>query len=120
MQLFVYGSLKSGESNHAFYMKGQRLLGPARTQEHFRLYELGPYPGLVPAADGIAIEGELWEVDEEAMVRIDQLEDAQGGVYQRARITLAEPPTEAIVYLYQGDVSHGRECGSRWTGTPQL
>ena len=44
--LFVYGTLKRGESNE-FRTGDQECLGPARTLPLYRLYALGWHPGLV-------------------------------------------------------------------------
>lgn len=118
MRVFVYGSLKRGQSNHAAYMAGQTYLGPARTLPAFRLYDLGQYPGLVACANGVAIEGELWEVDAECLRRLDQLESIDVGEYERQRVRLAEPPVEAWIYLYCGDITGARDCGPAWPAPP--
>ena len=60
--LFVYGTLKRGGCRHA-PLACQRFLGEARTAPLYRLYDLGSYPGLVPADEGgDVVHGELYEV----------------------------------------------------------
>ena len=60
--LFVYGTLKRGCRNHRL-IADQRYLGVATTEPRYRLYDLGPYPGLVrDDAAGLTVAGELWEV----------------------------------------------------------
>jgi gamma-glutamylcyclotransferase (GGCT)/AIG2-like uncharacterized protein YtfP len=46
MNLFVYGSLLSGET-HAARLASSRLLGEARTEARYTLVDLGPYPALL-------------------------------------------------------------------------
>ena len=65
----VVGAHLSGMPlNHQLTERGARLLGPARTASHYRLYCLPdttpPKPGLIRCADGSghAIEVELWRV----------------------------------------------------------
>src|SRR5207249_6980142 len=62
--LFVYGTLKRGGRGNR-WLAGQRFLGEAVTEPTYRLYDLGTYPGLVrDEANGLAVKGELWEVDD--------------------------------------------------------
>ncbi len=59
--LFCIGAHMSGlPLNHQLRDRGARLLRPARTEPAYRLYALGQRPGLVRAAVGAAIEGEVW------------------------------------------------------------
>ena len=74
--LFVYGSLKQGFPNE-HVNAGRRLAGRYRTQERFRMYLLGEgeVPCLVaPPGAGHQVIGELYEVDAEAIARMDRLE----------------------------------------------
>ena len=72
--LFVYGTLKSGMS-HNHRMAGQELIGSFRTLPRYRLYACGWHPGLVETAEGgVAVEGELWRVDDQALAELDRFE----------------------------------------------
>lgn len=73
--VFVYGTLKRGLSNHG-WLRGQVFAGEARTEVRYRMYDLGGYPGMVvaPEGEGVAIEGEVWEVDEAGLRGLDLLE----------------------------------------------
>ena len=73
MRLFIYGTLKRGCYNH-HYMHGQQFIDKARTVPIYRLYNLGGYPGMVLADDGLSIEGEVWEIDETCRTQLDVLE----------------------------------------------
>lgn len=114
--IFVYGTLKRGCSNHHF-LAGQTFLGEARTRPGFRLYELRGFPGMVPHGedrDGVA--GEVWSVDEAALVRLDALEGLAEGMYRRERVPLEPPYSGQAIegYLYNRNVKGLRDLGGRW------
>jgi gamma-glutamylaminecyclotransferase len=115
MRLFIYGTLKRGQPRHGF-LAGQTFIAVARTRPVYRLYHLGDYPGLVKRANGLAIEGELWAIDEACLKRLDQVEGCDIGLYCRSPVELAPPhdgwPT--ATYLYQKDVAGLPDCGTRW------
>jgi len=97
--IFVYGSLLSGERNHRV-LEGARFIGEDRTAPHFSLHDLGSYPAMV--ADGAhAIVGELHEVDELTLARLDSLE-GHPNYYERHTITLADG-SAAETYLLPRD-----------------
>jgi gamma-glutamylaminecyclotransferase len=114
--IFVYGSLKRGFSNHSLLI-GQRFVAAARTQPSFKLYALGDFPGMVEASEGgRSIEGEIWAVDSACLARLDLLEDTAHGLYARAPIPLLPPNDRLLVegYLYRLDVTGRRDCGDVW------
>jgi gamma-glutamylaminecyclotransferase len=115
MHLFVYGTLKRGQSRHRF-LAGQKFIGAARTKALYRLYNLGEYPGLVPAADGVSIEGELWDVRPAQLEVLDREEGCDAGLYRRHKVVLAEPHDRlcAVTYFYQESVRGRPDCGNRW------
>lgn len=116
MMIFVYGTLKRGGSNHG-WMRGQRFLTEARTAPHYQLHDLGGYPGMVlDEAGGLSIQGEVWEVDEEGLARLDVLEDVAGGEYAREPVMLLPPQDGWQVqgYRYLRDVSSAPQLGDRW------
>src|SRR5215471_201591 len=58
--VFVYGTLKRGERNHRL-LADQEFLGAAVTVPRYRVFDLGPYPGLVrDDATGLAVRAELF------------------------------------------------------------
>ena len=69
LRLFDYGSLMSGERDHAL-LASAKLLGPARTRPEFHLVDLGVYAALVPGGD-VSVVGELYLVDRKACFAID-------------------------------------------------
>jgi gamma-glutamylcyclotransferase (GGCT)/AIG2-like uncharacterized protein YtfP len=113
--LFVYGTLKRGCKNH-HHIADQRFLGQARTTPGYALYDLGAYPGLVAdASDTAGVTGELWEVDEAALARLDVFEGVDEGLYRRQRVELMDTVNhlQAHTYLYARDPGQ-RLIGTTW------
>jgi gamma-glutamylaminecyclotransferase len=116
--LFVYGTLKRGCKNH-HHIADQRFLDQARTAPGYALYDLGDYPGLVAdAGDTQGVTGELWEVDEAALSRLDEFEGVDEGLYRRQRVELRDSVNHAHAhtYLYARDPGQ-RRIGSTWRET---
>lgn len=111
-RIFVYGTLKRGQCRHAA-LAGQRFLEEAATEPLYRLYDCGDYPALVESPAGVAVWGELWEVDEPCLARIDVIEGVAEGLYRRQTVQLQDrPPAETYIYLH--DVSGLAELGDRF------
>lgn len=115
--IFIYGSLKRGFSNHSL-LAGQSFIAVAHTQPRYKLYSLGGFPGMIEnAQNGCSIEGEIWSVDTACLARLDELEDTAHGMYARVPILLLPPhdtlPVEG--YLYLLSVTGRRDCGEIWT-----
>jgi len=114
--VFVYGSLKSGLSN-ARLLHGQRFLGPAVTRPHYRMFDWGGYPGMVERPhDGLAIRGEVYQVDAPCLVALDLLEDVDQGLYWRGPVDLAEPfhGHRVEAYFFGRPVDGLRDGGADW------
>jgi gamma-glutamylaminecyclotransferase len=90
LMVFVYGTLKKGFPNHDRYMPQARLVGIFRTRERYRLVLNGDRYSpcmMAGAGRGRRVVGELYEVDQAGLTRMDQLEriDLPDG-YRRHRI----------------------------------
>lgn len=105
--LFVYGSLKEGFPNfHA--NAGRRLAGEYRTELAYPLllYD-GQLPCLLPLpGHGLAVKGQVFEVDDPALAAMDRLERVgEPGGYERhtirvVRTDIADPAAiDAFVYM---------------------
>ena len=92
LRLFVYGSLKREQPNHA-QLGTARFVANVRTAPRFALREIAGYPALV--AGGRAIEGELFELDESVLPELDAFE---GEAYVRREIELSDG-SRASTYL---------------------
>ena len=114
-RVFLYGTLKQGQSLH-YAVEGQVFLGHARTEPRYRLFSLGTYPGMVPSEQGLPIEGEVWEVDGRCLRNLDEIEGVAEGEYDRAAIPLQAPFDDepAYAYIYLGDITGLGDCGTRW------
>ena len=109
--LFVYGTLRRGEINHA-------LLGSSRCESFLAvmpgsLYDTGRgYPAMAEgkgeAAGAGIVCGEIYRVDEETLARIDDLEDYYGpgdprNLYERVERTARTDRGETDVLVYVSD-----------------
>lgn len=99
LRLFVYGSLRRGERNHAF-LQGARYLGRATTQPRYTLRHSGMTPGL--AANGEqAVTGELYELDAVHLARLDRL---GGALYVRGAVDLADGSSAEAYFMPESHV----------------
>jgi len=123
MVVFVYGTLKSGFSNHRI-LAGSTLLATGRTVTRFRLFCNGFYPYIARAhkpGTGRQIEGELYSVNAATLADLDRLEGVAGGLYSRDTITVEREDgsrVKAFVYVWGGEIRPSAlesETG-RWDG----
>jgi len=132
--VFVYGTLKSGQSRESVLIN-QRYIGIAKTTENYALFDLGSFPALVHARPNLAaarkIYGELYEVQDDCIAKLDQIEGVDFNLYSREIITLEEinlvnlpihndnfrllHSKKAEAYIYLQDTSKHRECGFFWS-----
>lgn len=117
-RIFVYGTLKRGLSNHTL-IAGSRFVGPAATTERFRMIA-DSFPVLLSFPEGLAVAGELYEVDTETRARLDHLErvreDGSGSYVRRATEVHhwdGEKRIASLAELYVGNPS-------RWQTSPWL
>lgn len=113
--VFVYGSLKRGFALHGL-LQGQLFLGNAVTEPLYRLFDLGSYPGLVEWPEGLAIRGEVYQVDFECLRRMDEAEGVAERLYVRRTILLQErfESSDVHAWFWLNAVQGLRDCGSEW------
>ena len=117
--LFIYGTLKRGQSR-AFAMAGQRFLGEARTAPRYRMVRCrDAYPGLIDVENdrktaGLAIEGELWQVDDDCLATLDYIEGVEVGLFTRRPVDVQDVSGPVYAYFFNGDVTDLPDCGTRW------
>jgi gamma-glutamylcyclotransferase (GGCT)/AIG2-like uncharacterized protein YtfP len=116
--LFVYGTLRRGESRHAL-LEGARYARDGTVEGE--LVDLGDYPGLV-AGPG-RVTGELFAIGDPALLRaLDQYEGFHGfddpaSLYHRGVCRVLAPDgtrVEAWTYFYRGDRSRARRLSGDW------
>lgn len=100
-KIFVYGTLKRGFYNHREYLDStdSSFLGVAYTSNDYTLY-INALPFLVEEASDAPVEGELYEVDNDTLKRIDELE-GHPYAYKRQRIRVKDSDgNEVLCYAY--------------------
>jgi gamma-glutamylcyclotransferase (GGCT)/AIG2-like uncharacterized protein YtfP len=94
MLIFVYGTLMSGLTNHTV-MQNPTFRGKAVTKDKYSLYCSGiPYMSKKNAHT--QIQGELYEVDEEDLKRVDILE-GHPRFYKRTTIPVINDQNEEVL-----------------------
>jgi allophanate hydrolase len=68
-----YGTFTSGQPGHD-YLAGARLLERTQTAPRYRLYAVDALPALVAADPGVSIGCEVYDVDEQHLERLAELE----------------------------------------------
>ena len=102
--VFVYGTLLSGERNHDYFLQDSTCLGTA-TLNGYDMYDLSTYPGIVPGSG--RVKGEVYEVSEETMRDLDYLE-GEGSLYIRRQAEVTQETGEVIlayIYVYNHSIS---------------
>lgn len=129
--VFVYGTLKRGFSRHSALAE-QRYLGVAFTEPKYSIFHISGFPALVE--DSVLakeIWGELYEVNQECLSKLDEIEGVSSNLFRRQPIAIARynllnlPMTKEVfadlhkntaeAYFYQRDTSGARDCGHCWT-----
>ena len=102
LPVFVYGTLRPGSWNHDRWL-APWLAAPCRPArlDGYALHHHGGLPYVV-AAPGSSVVGDVAPLDparyDEAMARLDELEDVAGGHYLKVRVRL-HGGEEAWVYV---------------------
>jgi gamma-glutamylaminecyclotransferase len=132
--LFVYGTLKQGFFNHHIN-EGHRVPGTFATVGRHGLYLIGArcVPWMValehPNEPGEHVQGELYEVDDAALARMDVLERvSEPGWYRRVDLLVRPvhdalaPPVACQVYLAHAPKlkTEPVHCGPLVAYTPEL
>jgi gamma-glutamylcyclotransferase (GGCT)/AIG2-like uncharacterized protein YtfP len=124
-RVFVYGTLLRGKCNAGLLEFGANILSVREARIGGRLYDLGPFPGVLPGeGEGDAVAGEIYRLaDMEASLRIlDRLEGFQGygrtdNVYRRSLVRAASEDGDrelAWVYIYLRTVRGPRIASGDW------
>ncbi|GAB3527968.1 gamma-glutamylcyclotransferase [Photobacterium alginatilyticum] len=110
-RVFVYGTLRRGQSNHSLLEQASRL-GACQLMSGYLLFNLGSYPGAKRSNLSHApLYGEVYEVDRHTMVLLDQLEEYPElytrelveTKYGAAWIYLYNPSAAGLPLLRHGD-----------------
>ncbi|MBI5687585.1 MAG: gamma-glutamylcyclotransferase [Verrucomicrobia bacterium] len=97
-RVFVYGTLRSGNSRH-HYLKKAKLLGKGRTKEQYALY-LGVTPYVVKNQQVSWIVGEAYEVDKRTLQQLDLLEQCPNWHYRESVDVIMDDGREFDAMMY--------------------
>jgi gamma-glutamylcyclotransferase (GGCT)/AIG2-like uncharacterized protein YtfP len=97
--VFVYGTLMKGELHHTS-IQHARFVRAAETPAAYELVQIDYYPAMLRGGSS-RIVGELYEVDDETLKRLDELEEVPH-YYERCTIELADG-SEALTYVMPRD-----------------
>ena len=115
--LFVYGSLLSGFKSQAYEYISRffNLIGKGKVKG--KLYDMGEYPAAIPSNDDGFIQGELYQIKNEAEFSwaIGQLDDYEGvtpepgeeQLYRRelSSVVIDDKIIIAWIYWYNGNIA---------------
>ncbi|MDQ7056677.1 MAG: gamma-glutamylcyclotransferase family protein [Persephonella sp.] len=108
--VFVYGTLRKGFWNHSF-LGNSRFLGYGKTKEKYSLYaDSIPYVVKEPLTQ---IKGEIYEVDDETLQRLDELE-GHPSFYKRELVDVITEDGKLIkawIYFYPYKNGHLIQSG---------
>lgn len=80
--LFVYGTLMKGHCND-HYLREQKYIGIGKLK-NYEMFHVNVYPGIIEKKGEIVV-GELYEVNEEILLKIDQVE-CEGDLFVRKEV----------------------------------
>ena len=85
--VFVYGTLRRGSTlAMSERFPGSKFIADAEVSG--RLYDLGAYPGLRLDESNSSVAGEVYEVDDETLKRLDDFEASSNYLRKRAEVSL--------------------------------
>ena len=100
--IFVYGTLKQGFGNHRL-LAGSKFLGTGSTNKKFAMYSIG-FPFVCKDEPISQIHGELYQVDDEILQNLDNLE-GHPDWYRREKVKIylddgnTKPKMKAWIYF---------------------
>ena len=95
--VFVYGSLRRGAAG-AMSTRFPRSSFVADAQISGTLYDLGAYPGLLLGESNSFVVGELYEVDDETLKRLDDFEAPS--LYWRKQVEVSVGTERRTCWIY--------------------
>lgn len=95
--VFVYGTLMRDLGNHR-YLTSSEFLGEATSAPQYTMVDVGGYPAIFETGT-TPIKGELYEVNEHTLARLDRLEGVPD-LYTRAPIVLVNGYRGAHAYFF--------------------
>jgi gamma-glutamylcyclotransferase (GGCT)/AIG2-like uncharacterized protein YtfP len=98
--VFVYGTLRRGGAGAmSVRFPGAKFIADAKVSGS--LYDLGAYPGLLLTASGSPVSGEVYEVDDETLRRLDDFEASS--LYRRRQVEISLGSRGSVCWTYEPD-----------------
>jgi gamma-glutamylcyclotransferase (GGCT)/AIG2-like uncharacterized protein YtfP len=115
MLIFVYGTLRRGQSNHC-QLGPSRFVSYASTAPRYELVDLGGYPALLEGGRDV-VRGELFEVPDSWLSHLDAFEDVPT-LYERVPVQLAH--AQVLGYVMRREVAGDapRIASGDWCAQP--
>ena len=100
--VFIYGSLRRG-SARSMSIRFPNATFIAEAQVSGRLYDLGEYPGALTNDSNSLIIGEVYEVDDELLNKLDDFEASSNYRRQQVEISLGTRRSTGWIYVPEVD-----------------
>lgn len=96
--IFIYGSLRRGsaQSMSARFPESKFI---AEAKVRGRLYDLGAYPGLLLSESNSLVSGEVYEVDDETLNKLDEFEASTN--YLRKEVEISVGNENQLGWTYE-------------------
>jgi gamma-glutamylaminecyclotransferase len=105
MKIFVYGTLRRGHGNWEALLarnEGARFVREALTSPGYEMRSLGGYPAVFAREGAGQVVGEIFEVDEATLARLDRLE-GHPRWYLRQPVALVDREEGVEIYLMRAE-----------------
>jgi gamma-glutamylcyclotransferase (GGCT)/AIG2-like uncharacterized protein YtfP len=98
--VFVYGSLRRGSAGAmSTRFPGSKFIADATVSGS--LYDLGAYPGLLLNESSSSVVGQVYEVDDELLKRLDDFEASSN--YRRRQVEISLGNERRLCWTYEPD-----------------
>lgn len=111
--IFVYGTLMKGQSNHNYFLYKSKFLGTGKISG-YEMYDLGSFPGIIPGNG--TVEGEVYNVTDYELQAINRLE-GEGSLYIKTRVNVKMDNGKTIsgsAYVYNDSVEGCPKLNARY------
>ena len=106
--VFVYGSLRRGNVG-AMSVRFPEATYVAEGKVCGRLYDLGAYPGLLLDGSAPMVTGEVYEVDDDTLDRLDEFELTSDYSRKQVEVEHGSERMECWIYVPEAEVLTGCE-----------
>ena len=99
--VFVYGTLRrGGAGSMSIRFPNSKFIAEAKVTGS--LYDLGAYPGMLLNESNSLVSGEVYEVDDEILKRLDDFEASSN--YLRKQVEISLGSNRKVCWVYEPDL----------------